>query len=121
MGHYLYSIAHNTVGGILLKKRLYYHNIEFLNALLEYINNLSVTKFIIKHTILALIAINSFSYLPYSLSLIKILFFKGEIPSFNTSKDKTILYIPQRYNFLTINRIIVQTKGIEIKARGKKP
>ena len=94
MGHYLYSIAHNTVGGVLLKKRLDYHNIEFLNALLEYINNLSVAGFMIKHTILALITINSLSYLPYSPSLIKMSFFKGEIPFFNTSKDKTMLYIP---------------------------
>jgi len=121
VGHYLYSIARNTIGGVLLKKRLDYHNTEFLNALPEYINNPSVTRFIIKHTILALIAINSLSYLPYSPSLIKTSFFKGEILSFDTSKDKTVLYIPQRYNFLTINRIIVQTKGIEIKTRGKKP
>jgi len=94
VGHYLYSIARNAIGGVLLKKRLDYYNTEFLNALPEYINNLSIARFIIKHTILVLIAINSLSYLPYSPSLIKTLFFKGEILSFDTSKDKTVLYIP---------------------------
>jgi hypothetical protein len=94
VGHYLCGIARNAIGGVLLKKRLDYHNTEFLNALLEYIDNLSITGFIIKHAILALIAINSLSYLPYSPSLIKTSFFKGEILSFNTSKDKTVLYIP---------------------------
>jgi hypothetical protein len=94
MGHYLYSIAYNTIGRVLLKKRLDYYNTEFLNVLLEYINNLSITRFIIEYTILVSIIINSLSYLPYNLSLIKTLFFKGEILSFNTSKDKTVLYIP---------------------------
>ena len=94
MGHYLYSIARNAIGGVLLKKRLDYHDMEFLNALPEYINNLSIAGFIIKHTILVSIAINGLSYLPYNLSLIKTLFFKGEILSFDTSKDKTVLYIP---------------------------
>jgi len=94
VGYYLYSIARNTIGGVLLKKRLDYYNTEFLNALLEYINNLSIAGFIIKHTILVLIAINGLSCLPYSPSLIKTLFFKGEILSFNTFKNKTVLYIP---------------------------
>jgi len=121
VGHYLYSIARNAISGVLLKKRLDYYNTEFLNVLPEYINNLSVTGFIIKHTVLALITINSLSYLPHSLSLIKTSFFKGEILPFNTSKDKTVLYIPQRYNFPTINGIIVRTKGIEVKTGGKNP
>jgi len=94
MGHYLCGIARNAIGRVLLKKRLNYHDIEFLNALPEYINNLSIIRFIIKYTVLALITIYSLSYLLYSSSSIKTLFFKGEILPFNTSKDKTVLYIP---------------------------
>ena len=66
---------------------------EFLNILLEYINNPFVVGFIIKYTVLVLIAINSLFYLPYSLSLIEMSFFKSEILSFNTFEDKTVLYI----------------------------
>ena len=98
-----------------------YHDTEFLNALPEYIDNPSVAGFMIEHAVLASIAINGLSYLPYSPSSIETSFFKGEIPSFDTSKDKTVLYIPQRYNFPTIDGIIVRTEGIEIKAGGKKP
>ena len=94
VGHYLCSIARNAIGGVLLKKRLNYYNTEFLNALPEYINNPSITRFMIEYTILVSIVINSLSYLPYNLSLIKTSFFKGEILSFDTSKDKTMLYIP---------------------------
>jgi hypothetical protein len=121
VGHYSCGIARNAVGGVLLKKRLDYHDTEFLNALPEYIDNPSVAGFMIEHAILASIAINGLSCLPYSPSSIETSFFKGEIPSFDTSKDKTVLYIPQRYNFPTIDGIIVRTEGIEIKTGGKKP
>ena len=121
VGHYSCGVARNAVSGVLLKKRLDYHDTEFLNALPEYIDNPSVVGFMIEHAVLASIAINGLSYLPYSLGSIETSFFKGEIPSFDTSEDKTVLYIPQRYNFPTIDGIIVRTEGIEIKTGGKKP
>ena len=100
VGCYTCGICRNAVAGILLAHRLHYKDRDFLQSLPDYITNPSVAGFMVEQAVLQAISI-------YGLSFTKLLHQSmdavafTDIPSFDTTGNEPVLYIPRVFNFNT--------------------
>ena len=109
VGKYAYGIAREAAGRQLRKFGMTkFGDILFWLALDDYIDNPSVTGFFIEQAVLSSIASHGLDIAENISGPINIVIFAGKFPQFDRHTHGAVLYCPLKFNYGSINGIIVQ-------------
>lgn len=116
VGNYTCGICRNAAALTLLENKMRFDR-ELMQLLPNYVSNPCVTGFIIEQAILSSIVLEGLNITPELNRPMEVAFFQADFPSFNTTTNGPVLYIPKVFNYRNIDGIIVR---IAPKPRGKK-
>ena len=108
VGKYTCGLSRNAVAASLLTNKVNFANKDFLRSLPDYINNPSVSGFIIEQAVLSSIATSGLDIKKPEINRpMNVVSLQGRRPNFHTETKKPVLYIPQVFNFRGIDGVIV--------------
>jgi len=105
--HYTCGICRNAVASMILENKVRFDK-GLLQSLPEYTSNPSVTGFIIEQVILSWISQKGLNITPELNQPMGVTLFQDDVPSFDTTKNGPVLYIPKVFNFRNIDGVIVR-------------
>jgi hypothetical protein len=117
MGHYTCGLSRDTVAKMLLASHVRFADHDFLLSLPDYINNPSVSGFMIEQAVLSSIALNGLDITPETNRPMEVNLFSGGFPDLYPETQNPVLHLPQVSNFAAIDGIIVR-KESGSKGRG---
>ena len=108
VGYYTCGLAAKAIGTMLLAtSNLRFADRDFLKSLPEYINNPSVTGFMIEQAVLSSIALNGLNIRQETNRSMEVKLFKGPTVRLDPNTENPVLYIPTAFNFKGIDGLIV--------------
>jgi hypothetical protein len=115
VGHYACGLSRNAVARVLLAKNVCFADKDFLKSLPQYINNPSVTGFMMELAVLSSIASTGLKLvesndlkIPAEInSPMEVNLFRGRIPNLDPNTEGPVLHVPQAFNFRAIDGVIV--------------
>ena len=118
VAHYTCGIYRNAVASMILENRVRFDK-GFSQSLPKYISNPCVTGFIVKQALLSSIVLEGLNITPELNHPMEVAFFHANFPSFNTTTNGPVLYIPKVFNYRNIDGIIVWIAPKPINKRAK--
>lgn len=106
--HYTCGICRNAVASMVLENKARFDK-GIWQSLPEYTTNPCVTGFVMEQAILAWILLQGLNITPKLNHPMGVTLFQDDVPSFDTTKNDPVLYIPKVFNFRNIDGIIVYT------------
>jgi hypothetical protein len=107
LGYYTCGLAAKAIGTTLLAtSNMRFADTAFLASLPKFINNPSVSGFMIEQAVLSSIALNGLSIRNETNCLMEVKVFDGPTVKFDPGIKKPILYIPFSFNFKGIDGLI---------------
>jgi hypothetical protein len=118
-GNYTCGLVRDAVAGKLRAKEVDFADTDFLKSLPDYINNPSVTGFMIEQAVLSSIVSNGLAIGGGIGKPMRLIMFKDDIPQFRTDiTDQPVLYCPRKFNFRNIDGIIVSVEPLQKRKKG---
>lgn len=100
-------MCRNAVASMILENRVRLDK-EFAMSLPEHVSNPIVIGFLMELAVLSSIALNGLNITSDLNVPMDVGFFKNDVPAFNATSDKTVLYVPTVFNFPNIDGVIVR-------------
>lgn len=107
VAHYTCGICRNAVASMILENKVRFDR-KLLRSLPKYTSNPCVTGFIIEQAILAWISLQGLNISTELNRQMGVTLFQDDVPSFDTTTNDPVLYIPKVFNFRNIDGIIIQ-------------
>jgi hypothetical protein len=111
VGNYTCGIARNAVAVALRTKLVHFADTDFLTSLPNYIDNPSVTGFMIEQAVLSSIQTRGLAIGRNVYKSMELVMFDGSFPNFRIDRQNPVLYCPRQYNFQGVDGIIVSIDG----------
>ena len=108
VGHYTCGICRNAVTGTLFANKLRFEDTDFMLSLPNFINNPSVTGFMLELSVLQSIAQEGLRFERTLAKSMTMTPFVGDFPSFDTTTNERVLYTPRTFNFRCIDGVVVR-------------
>jgi hypothetical protein len=117
VGYYTCGLSRDTVAKMLLASHVCFAGSDFLQSLPNYINNPSVSGFMIEQAVLSSIALNGLRITPETNHPMEVNLFSGRLPRLRPETENPVLHLPILSNFAAIDGMIVR-KESGSKGRG---
>ena len=114
-GQHTCGLVRDAVAEQLLEWNLNFADTDFLNSLAEYIDNQSVTGFLIEYAVLSSIQSNGLAIFADLKTSMEVKLFNGVSDINMDIVDRPVLYRPRKYNFKAIDGLIVLIKSGKLK------
>ena len=120
VGYYTCGLAAKAIGTMLLAMSNLRFDEDFLKSLPQYINNPSVTGFMIEQAVLSSIALNGLDITSETNRPMEVNLFSDRFPDLRPGTENPVLHLPKISNFEAIDGVIVRKEsGSKGQGRGR--
>jgi hypothetical protein len=108
VGYYTCGVSRDAVSPMLLANKVLFGDADFLKSLSDFINNPSVTGYMIEQAVLASIAFNGLAVASRIHDSMEVNIFQELIPNLAPKTNRPVLHIPKIFNYKGVDGIIVK-------------